>query len=373
MKNIPLSLYIHFPWCINKCPYCDFNSYSAKNFPEESYLQALIKDLEDDLPKAQNRKLTSIFIGGGTPSLFLPQTIEKLLDRINKLFAFQDNIEITVEANPGTFDQDKLKSFYNAGIDRLSVGIQSFQDDKLKALGRIHDASKAKQAIKMIQKAGFDNFNLDLMCGLPNQNLEDALSDLKIAMSFNPKHISWYQLTIEQDTPFAKTKLKLSSEKLLLDIQEQGSALLNKNGFRHYEVSNFCKPNFKCEHNINYWEFGDYLGIGAGAHSKITIDDEVTRFWKTKNPSKYMNEKFIEGFEIVDKKTLPLEFMLNALRLIDGVPATLFQARTGLSLNDFEKQLFIAKEKGFLEDYSSVLKTTPLGQKFLNECLLIFC
>lgn len=375
--TLPLSLYIHIPWCIKKCPYCDFNSHRAgKNVPEEEYIDRLIEDLEADLPRVWGRKIQSIFIGGGTPSLFSAKSIERLLQAIHARLTVYPDAEITLEANPGTFEQEKFRDYRLAGINRLSVGIQSFQSDKLQALGRVHDADEAKRAIEIVHNAGFTNFNIDLMHGLPSQSLEDALYDLQTAIDFNPPHLSWYQLTLEQDTVFARHPPRLPDDENLWLIQEAGNQLLAKHGYEQYEISAYSKPNHRCHHNLNYWRFGDYVGIGAGAHGKITdmSNNTITRTVKTRNPSDYLNKSipFLSQEEQVLEKAAPFEFMLNALRLIDGVEADLFSLRTGLPLSAIENKLEEAKQKGFLEKSDTYLKTTVLGQYFLNDCLNLF-
>ncbi len=376
-EPLPLSLYIHIPWCIKKCPYCDFNSHRAgKNVPEDEYINRLIEDLEVDLPRVWGRKIHSIFIGGGTPSLFSAKSIERLLQAIHARLTVYPDAEITLEANPGTFEQEKFRDYRLAGINRLSVGIQSFQSDKLQALGRVHDADEAKRAIEIIHEAGFTNFNIDLMHGLPNQSIEDALYDLQTAIDFNPPHLSWYQLTLEPDTVFARYPPRLPDDEKLWLIQEEGNKLLAKHGYEHYEISAYSQPNHRCHHNLNYWRFGDYLGIGAGAHGKITdmASNSITRTVKTRNPSDYLNSSLslLSQEENVLEKAVPFEFMLNALRLIEGVEAGLFPVRTGLPLSVIEKELTMAREKGFLEKSETLLKATVLGQFFLNDCLDLF-
>ncbi len=370
---IPLSLYIHLPWCVRKCPYCDFNSHEVRgdNLPEELYVAALLKDLDEHLT---DRPLVSIFFGGGTPSLFSPNAIETLLTGVHKRLRLTSDIEITLEANPGTVDEARFKGFRQAGVNRLSIGVQSLQDEKLKALGRIHNRDYALRAIDAAKNAGFDNFNLDFMHGLPNQSISDALSDLKDALAYEPPHLSWYQLTLEPNTVFYKKPPTLPVEDVLFDIQDQGIDLLQKNNFIQYEVSAFSKSNRECLHNKNYWEFGDYLGIGAGAHSKITHQNLITRHWCTKQPLDYINpeKKFIAGEKVLTQEDIQFEFMLNALRLIQGVPATLFTERTGLSLNTIETILSKARAKKLLQEDKTIIAATPLGQRFLNELIGMF-
>lgn len=374
---IPLSLYIHLPWCVRKCPYCDFNSHQAPtSLPEELYVNALIKDVEEHLPQIWGRRLISIFFGGGTPSLFSAQSIERILREIHTRLPFGPDIEITLEANPGTLDESRFIGFRQAGVNRLSLGLQSLQDDKLIALGRIHNRDYALRAIDIAKRAGFDNFNLDLMHGLPNQSLADALADLEDALSWQPPHLSWYQLTIEPNTFFHHQPPTLPPDEELWEIQEQGKLLLAKHGYTQYEVSAYSQPNRRCTHNLNYWEFGDYLGIGAGAHSKLTDMDQqiIMRHWQVKNPRDYLDpaKPFTAETKILAPKDITFEFMLNALRLIDGVPLRIFTERTGLPATALEPMLTIAKQKGLLVDNAEILRTTELGQRFLNNAVELF-
>jgi putative oxygen-independent coproporphyrinogen III oxidase len=376
-EKIPLSLYIHIPWCIHKCPYCDFNSYTApKKIPEIDYLNALILDLKNDLTKISNRKLHSIFIGGGTPSLLSPDIITKLLNKIITSIPIKDNIEITLEANPGTVTKKQLHTLRTAGINRLSIGIQSFQNDKLEALGRIHDRKEAIQAIKMAQAAGFSNINIDLMYGIPKQTVQDAIYDIKSALSLKPTHLSWYQLTIEPHSVFYKHPIKLPDEDLIWNMQQHGQQIIDYFGFKQYEISAYSKPNFQCQHNLNYWQFGDYLGIGAGAHSKITDlnSNFITRISKYKNPKIYLekNPNLIATQHNINNKELVLEFMINALRLTGAIPTKLFTERTNLDLNSIINPLNEAQHCGFLKWNKKNIITTPLGKRFLNELLRIF-
>lgn len=374
---IPLSLYIHLPWCVRKCPYCDFNSHEARdNLPEELYVAALMRDLEEQLPRIWGRRLVSIFFGGGTPSLFSPQAIEKILTGVNTRLNFNNDIEITLEANPGTIDESRFKGFRAAGVNRLSIGIQSLQNEKLKSLGRIHDRDYALRAIDAAVSSGFNNFNLDLMHGLPNQSIDDAMSDLRDALQFSPPHLSWYQLTIEPNTFFHHQPPTLPVDDILWDIQEKGKNLLAENKLTQYEISAYSKPNHECIHNTNYWEFGDYLGIGAGAHSKITDVDQgvITRHSQVKHPKDYLDphKNLIASQHGVTEKEVIFEFMLNALRLTKGVNAALFTERTGLSISTLEPMLTEAKKKNLLFDDSEVLCATDLGQRFLNDVIEMF-
>lgn len=375
-SHIPLSLYIHIPWCVRKCPYCDFNSHVTQTIPEDLYIERLMIDLDEQLPRIVGRRLVSIFFGGGTPSLFSPEGIETILSGVNKRLCFDRDIEITLEANPGTIDESRFKGFRAAGINRLSIGVQSLQDSKLKSLGRIHNRDYALRAIQAAKNAGFDNFNLDLMHGLPNQTLADALSDIHDALQFEPPHLSWYQLTIEPNTFFHHQPPLLPKEDILWEIQEKGRQLIEKTKRHQYEVSAYAKKNHECAHNKNYWEFGDYLGIGAGAHSKLTdlSQQVVTRHWQVKNPKDYLNpqQKLTSQHVILAKHDLIFEFMLNALRLTNGVQMTLFTERTGLTIDTLEPTLTEAKNKKLLNDDPSILCPTELGQRFLNNLIELF-
>jgi putative oxygen-independent coproporphyrinogen III oxidase len=374
---IPLSLYIHLPWCVRKCPYCDFNSHEFKdNIPEQAYVAALIKDLDERLPSVVGRDLTSIFFGGGTPSLFSPQAILAVLNAVEHRLPISTETEITLEANPGTIDEKRFKGFRQAGVNRLSLGIQSLQDTKLKALGRIHNRDYALRAIELAIDAGFDNFNLDIMHGLPEQSMQDAIGDLRDCLNFAPPHLSWYQLTIEPNTFFHHKPPTLPCDETLWDIQEEGKTVLAAAGLLPYEVSAYAKPGHECAHNKNYWEFGDYLGIGAGAHSKITDMDShaITRHWQVKNPNDYLNQtkKMTANSTILEPNDIIFEFMLNALRLTHGVSTSLFTERTGLPINTIEAQLLEAKQKKLLIDHPSRIEATELGMRFLNNTIDIF-
>lgn len=373
----PLSLYVHIPWCVKKCPYCDFNSHTANNqLPEEEYLQALIQDLELELPYVQGRKLSSIFFGGGTPSLFSAETIGRIIQAAQRRMGFEKNIEITLEANPGTFEQEKFSGYRNIGVNRLSVGIQSFNDNHLEALGRIHSSAQATNAVQMARNAGFDNINLDLMHGLPEQDISDALADLQQAIDLNPNHISWYQLTIEPNTVFYNKPPPLPKDIILETIQERGLQLLAENGYQQYEVSAYCKEGNKSAHNINYWEFGDYLGIGAGAHGKVTLESEqrIIRTAKTRKPEDYLarEHSYTVSYNTIAKEELPLEFMMNAMRLHSGVPKQFFSERTGLSVETVQRALDKLQKLGLMEQESSNLTPTEKGHKFLNNLLEVF-
>lgn len=373
----PLSLYIHIPWCVKKCPYCDFNSHAVHNsIPEAEYLAALIADLQQDLPFAQGRKLQSIFFGGGTPSLFSPQGLGGLLQNISDLIPFSANIEITLEANPGTIEHYNFSDYKSAGINRISLGAQSFNDHKLQALGRIHKAHETLTAIEKLHNINFQSFNIDLMHGLPQQTLVEAMQDLNTALSCNPPHLSWYQLTLEPNTVFYKYPPKLPDDEIAWQIQAAGEELLHAAGFAHYEVSAFAKPGAQCKHNLNYWEFGDYLGIGAGAHGKITDLDThtVTRSWKTRLPKDYLNseQNFQAGKTTLTTEQLVFEYMLNRLRLFDKLNLEDFTQRTGLPINHIAAILNAAQNKELISLQNNYVQITTLGKRFLNDLMQMF-
>ncbi|RTZ62486.1 MAG: oxygen-independent coproporphyrinogen III oxidase-like protein [Aquificaceae bacterium] len=379
MTPIPLSLYIHIPWCIKKCPYCDFNSHQITDeLPEKVYVQALLKDLEAELPAIWGRRLESIFIGGGTPSVFSAEAIDTLLSGLRTLLPLRPSMEITLEANPGTFEQERFKAYREAGINRLSIGVQSFNADHLTALGRIHDNKEAIQASHIAKQAGFDNVNLDLMFGLPKQSTAQALGDLQQAIDCQPSHISWYQLTLEPNTLFHHTPpALLPTNDDLWDMQQQGQSLLEQAGFSQYEVSAYAKNNQRSQHNMNYWEFGDYVGIGAGAHGKISSPDgSIQRYSKYRQPKQYMdlaiNGNARSSEEQLEKSDLPFEFMLNALRLKRGVEINLFEERTYLPFEQIKKKLQKAIQKGLIEDNNQIIKTSPKGWDFLNDTIEYF-
>ena len=372
----PLALYIHIPWCVRKCPYCDFNSHAAgPTLPEEEYVDALLADLDADLQHVHGRPLTSIFFGGGTPSLFSDRALGRLLEGVERRIAFAPDIEITLEANPGTFEQAKFKGYRSLGINRLSIGVQSFQEAKLKALGRIHNGDEAIRAADMARAAGFDNFNLDLMHGLPEQSIEDALFDLRTAISQGPTHLSWYQLTMEPNTVFWSQPPELPEDDLLWDIQEAGQALLAAEGYAQYEVSAYAQPGKQARHNLNYWTFGDFLGIGAGAHAKLsTRAGRIQRTWKTRLPKDYLDpaKAFQAGERLLAADELPFEFLMNVLRLTEGAPAELFSQRTGLPLQQLEQARREAERQGLLQADETRLVATAKGQLFLNDLLQQF-
>lgn len=372
----PLCLYIHVPWCVRKCPYCDFNSHTqAGELPEADYLRALLADLDEDMHAVHGRALQSIFFGGGTPSLLAPQTIGAILDGVNARIPFAPDIEITLEANPGTTEQQRFDGFRAAGVNRLSLGVQSLNPKHLQALGRIHDREQAIGAVKQARRAGFDNINLDLMHGLPGQNVDDAAADLSAAMALEPEHLSWYQLTIEANTEFYKRPPQLPPDDTLAAIQDHGAALLAEHGYRQYEVSAFCQPGRSARHNRNYWLFGDYLGIGAGAHGKLTsLDGRIERTRKTRLPRDYLAAKgrCDRGSEEVPAGELAFEFMLNALRLTDGFPRALYQARTGLPWDGVATTIKRLTARGLLRETPDTIAPTTLGQRFLNDVLAEF-
>jgi putative oxygen-independent coproporphyrinogen III oxidase len=375
----PLSLYIHIPWCVEKCPYCDFNSHALKHaIPEQDYISQLLLDLDSDIArfKLNNRPLHSIFIGGGTPSLFSAPAIEQLLTQVLQRFEHKVDIEITLEANPGTVEADKFIGFFNGGVSRLSVGVQSFASDKLIKLGRIHDSEQAKVAAKLAHECGVKSFNLDLMHGLPEQTVAHALDDLKTAISLNPSHISWYQLTIEPNTAFHSRPPKLPQDEVLWNIQDQGIALLNQAGYQQYEISAYSKPEFQCQHNLNYWKFGDYLGIGCGAHGKITDVEKQTihRTVKVKHPKGYLDisRKALDKLHTVSNEELPFEYMMNRLRLFSGFSLDEYQAYTGLSINSVLPILLKAQDKNLMEFNGTHWSVSTLGQRYLNDLLEMF-
>lgn len=392
--NPPLSLYIHIPWCVEKCPYCDFNSHALKaKIPEQDYVQALITDLDADIMRfnLQKRPLHSIFIGGGTPSLFSAKAIKDLLSQVLSRFENSNSknkqIEITLEANPGTVEADKFIGFAKAGITRLSIGVQSFESEKLVKLGRIHNVDQAKQAAKLAKNCGVNSFNLDLMHGLPNQSIENALDDLKTAISLKPDHLSWYQLTIEPNTAFHSKPPKLPQDETLWDIQAKGFKLLADAGYKQYEISAFSlvnsadEKNKQCQHNLNYWRFGDYLGIGCGAHGKITnaVTGEIQRTVKVKHPKGYLdpNRDPLDHLTMVTSKELPFEYMMNQLRLFTPFTLLDYQQRTGLASSTILPILRQAQDKKLMvctDNLSSqnTWQVTPLGHQYLNDLLELF-
>ncbi|MDY7548195.1 radical SAM family heme chaperone HemW [Glaciimonas sp. CA11.2] len=372
----PLSLYVHFPWCVKKCPYCDFNSHEAKGgFPEEEYLTALRADLENALPLIWGRKIYSIFIGGGTPSLMSAAGLDRLMSDIRALLPLDGAAEITMEANPGTFEVEKFKSYRASGINRLSIGIQSFNGRHLQALGRIHDDGEARRAVEIAQQT-FDNFNLDLMYALPGQTQEEAHHDVTTAIGFAPPHLSMYHLTLEPNTYFAKYPPLVPDDDASAEMQDMITALTAEAGYGHYEVSAYAQPGRQARHNLNYWQFGDYLGIGAGAHSKISFPHRVIRQVRYKQPKAYLEQtrlgNVVQEEVEIERGELGFEFMLNALRLNGGFEVNLFAERTGMSLSTIEKSLNDAEAKGLLYRDHKLIKPTALGERFLNDLQQMF-
>ena len=384
----PLSLYIHFPWCEKKCPYCDFNSHQIKpklldgstigtnGFDEQRYINALITDLETELPRVWGRQVHSIFIGGGTPSLLSPEGMDQLLCAVRARVNLEPDAEITMEANPGSVEADKFAAFATSGINRVSLGIQSFDNEKLKILGRIHNGEEAKQAVEIALKH-FKSVNLDLMYGLPNQSLEDARTDVQTALSFKTPHLSFYNLTLEPNTYFASFPPKLPDEDPIDAIFEQNLKLLSEAGYKRYEVSAYAKKDQECKHNLNYWRFGDYIGIGAGAHGKISFPDKITRQIRERHPDAYMQAIETKGNALIESKEipasdLPFEFMLNTLRLTNGVATNTFSERTGLALSTISKNLDMASNKGLLDPNPASLKASELGLRYLNNLQELF-
>lgn len=374
-QDIPLSLYIHMPWCVRKCPYCDFNSHAVPNGAlsmalEKEYLQALVEDFKTQINFAQGRQIHSVFIGGGTPSLISAQGYQWLFAQLSALIPFEDDCEITLEANPGTVEHDPFADYLKAGINRLSLGVQSFNSNHLQKLGRIHSNQDAISAIGLAKDAGFKRINVDLMHGLPEQTLEQALLDLKLAVEHGATHISWYQLTIEPNTVFFRTQPILPVDDVLEEIQVQGEAYLIENDFTNYEVSAWRKEK-PSAHNLNYWQFGDYLAIGAGAHAKVTLSDGVYRYQKTRLPKDYLAKVPAEHlqFKKIEADEMPFEFMMNALRLNQGVPTSYYEARTGLSLKSIQVQIQSLIDRKLMVDDPSRLSCTAQGHLYLNSLL----
>jgi putative oxygen-independent coproporphyrinogen III oxidase len=365
----PLALYVHIPWCVRKCPYCDFNSHErAGVLPEKEYLDALFRDVESSLPDIWGRRIVSVFIGGGTPSLFSPESIDALLSGVRARLALEPDAEITLEANPGTVEAARFRGFRSAGVNRISIGIQSFDERMLGALGRIHSADEARRAIEAAL-ASFDNVNIDLMYALPTQSAAMAQADLEEALRFGVPHVSAYQLTIEPNTVFWSKPPQLPEHDLAADMQLAAEAALAAAGYEHYETSAFARPGRRCRHNLNYWQFGDYLGVGAGAHGKISFPDRVTRHARAKQPAEYMKENALVDERTVPPGELPFEFMLNALRLVEGFDIPLFSERTGLPLLSVEAQLAGAERRGLLARDWKRIRPTERGRHFLNELL----
>ncbi len=375
----PLTLYIHFPWCVKKCPYCDFNSHERPGgvaaIPDERYVDALIADLDRVVPQVWGRRVHAIFIGGGTPSLIAPKAIDRLLSEVRARVVLEADAEITLEANPGTVEAGRFADYRALGINRLSLGIQSFDDRFLKALGRIHDGREAERAVE-IALASFDNVNLDLMYGLPGQDAVDAARDVARARAFSPPHLSLYQLTLEPNTLFAKYPPRLPDEEVAEAIEHAIAAEVEAGGWQRYEVSAYALPGCESRHNLNYWNFGDYLGIGAGAHGKLSFPDRIVRQTRIRNPDLYLDRHAagLAAFdeEVVGDEALPFEFMLNALRLVDGIPLRRFEERTGLSRAAVEAALARAESRGLIAGDAVRVRPTPLGLLFLNDLQGIF-
>lgn len=370
-KLPPLSLYIHIPWCVQKCPYCDFNSHALKGeVPHQEYVDHLLADLDADLPLSGNRALSSIFIGGGTPSLLSAEGMQALLDGVRARLPLNADAEITMEANPGTVEADRFSGYQRAGINRISIGVQSFSPEKLMRLGRIHGPKEAKRATRLAAGLGLRSFNLDLMHGLPDQTLEEAQDDLRQAIALNPPHLSWYQLTIEPNTLFGSRPPVLPDDDALWDIFAQGHALLTAAGYQQYETSAYAKPGYQCQHNLNYWRFGDYLGIGCGAHGKITRDDgRILRTVKTRHPRGYMRGTYLDQRNEVQTEDLPFEFFMNRFRLLEPAPRSEFNAYTGLAESVVRPQIDWALAQGYLTETATHWQVTEHGKLFSNSLL----
>ncbi|MET0067034.1 MAG: radical SAM family heme chaperone HemW [Candidatus Thiodiazotropha sp.] len=373
----PLALYVHLPWCVRKCPYCDFNSHARpETLPESAYIDALLADLRSDLRGVAERRLTSVFIGGGTPSLFSARAIGALLQGVRDEMNCEPGLEVTLEANPGAVEIGDLAGYRRAGVNRLSLGIQSLDGNSLRALGRIHDVREALDAVNLAIRAGFTRINLDLMFGLPNQDLALAREDLQTALELDVEHISYYQLTLEPNTAFHHNPPRLPDEDLIWEIQEQGHEMLARSGFTQYEISAFSRADAECRHNLNYWRFGDYLGIGAGAHGKLSdTDGRIERIWKQRHPQAYLqgaDRTRVQGRRELTQEDRVIEFCMNALRLKQGVELDLFEARTGLPVQRLERPIREAIDRGLLQADPERLCASSLGQRFLNDLLMIF-
>lgn len=375
MGNLPpLSLYIHIPWCVQKCPYCDFNSHALKGeVPHEEYVRHLLADLDADLPLTSGREVGTIFIGGGTPSLLSGAAMQMLLDGVRARLPLSPTAEITMEANPGTVEADRFSDYQRAGINRISIGVQSFSQQKLERLGRIHGPEEAKRAARLAAALGLRSFNLDLMHGLPDQSLTEALDDLRQAIDLNPPHLSWYQLTIEPNTLYASRPPVLPDDDALWDIFEQGHQILTSAGYEQYETSAYAKPGYRCEHNLNYWRFGDYLGIGCGAHGKLTqADGTIIRTSKTKHPRGFMTGNYLDRRHQVNDKEKPFEFFMNRFRLLEAAPREEFARYTGLNERAIRPQIDQALAEGYLTETAESWQVTEKGKLFLNSLLELF-
>ncbi|WP_312585530.1 radical SAM family heme chaperone HemW [Atlantibacter sp.] len=375
MANLPpLSLYIHIPWCVQKCPYCDFNSHALKGeVPHDDYVQHLLADLDNDAAMAQGREISTIFIGGGTPSLLSGPAMQTLLDGVRARLTLRADAEITMEANPGTVEADRFVDYQRAGVNRMSIGVQSFEQTKLTRLGRIHGPEEAIRAARLAHALGLRSFNLDLMHGLPDQTLEDALEDLRQAIALNPSHLSWYQLTIEPNTLFGSRPPVLPDDDALWDIFEQGHQLLSAAGYQQYETSAYAKPGYQCQHNLNYWRFGDYLGIGCGAHGKITYPDgRIIRTAKTRHPRGYMQGNYLDKQHEVETADKPFEFFMNRFRLLEAAPRAEFTRYTGLTEEIIRPQIDQALNLGYVVETPEEWQITEHGKLFLNSLLELF-
>lgn len=375
MANLPpLSLYIHIPWCVQKCPYCDFNSHALKGeVPHDDYVQHLLADLDNDAAMAQGREISTIFIGGGTPSLLSGPAMQTLLDGVRARLTLRADAEITMEANPGTVEADRFVEYQRAGVNRISIGVQSFEQTKLTRLGRIHGPEEAIRAARLAHALGLRSFNLDLMHGLPDQTLEDALEDLRQAIALNPPHLSWYQLTIEPNTLFGSRPPVLPDDDALWDIFEQGHQLLSAAGYQQYETSAYAKPGYQCQHNLNYWRFGDYLGIGCGAHGKITYPDgRIIRTAKTRHPRGYMQGNYLDKQHEVETADKPFEFFMNRFRLLEAAPRAEFTRYTGLTEESIRPQIDQALNLGYVVETPEEWQITEHGKLFLNSLLELF-
>ncbi|WP_241607150.1 radical SAM family heme chaperone HemW [Rosenbergiella epipactidis] len=370
----PLSLYIHIPWCVQKCPYCDFNSHALKGeVPHQEYVEHLLKDLDESLHLVQGRHLSTIFIGGGTPSLLSSQAMQLLMDGVRERIPLSTGCEVTMEANPGTVEAERFSGYQHAGINRISIGVQSFDAEKLTRLGRIHGPQEAERAAQLATGLGLRSFNLDLMHGLPDQSIEQALADLRQAIALNPPHLSWYQLTIEPNTLFASRPPKLPDDDDLWDIFEQGDQLLREAGYEQYETSAYAKPGYRCEHNLNYWRFGDYLGIGCGAHGKITLaDGKIMRTVKTRHPKGFMRGEYLDKQFMVADEDKAFEFFMNRFRLLEPCPRQDFVELTGLVEKQVRPALDNAIQAGYLQETAEHWQITAKGKLFLNSLLEAF-
>lgn len=370
----PLSLYIHIPWCVQKCPYCDFNSHALKGeVPHQEYVEHLLKDLDESLHLVQGRQLSTIFIGGGTPSLLSSQAMQLLMDGVRERIPLSTGCEVTMEANPGTVEAERFSGYQQAGINRISIGVQSFDAEKLTRLGRIHGPQEAERAAQLATGLGLRSFNLDLMHGLPDQSIEQALADLRQAIALNPPHLSWYQLTIEPNTLFASRPPKLPDDDDLWDIFEQGDQLLREAGYEQYETSAYAKPGYRCEHNLNYWRFGDYLGIGCGAHGKITLaDGKIMRTVKTRHPKGFMRGEYLDKQFMVADEDKAFEFFMNRFRLLEPCPRQDFVELTGLAEQQVRPALDNAIQAGYLQETAEHWQITAKGKLFLNSLLEAF-